>query len=75
LKADYLQIAVALGAPLKAKYLHITVSVGEPFESRILTYDLLCSILYEWIIRFSRKIGKIYAHNTSRGGAKTGGPR
>jgi len=47
LKANYLQIAVAVGAPLKAKYLHITVSLGGPFESRVLTYDLLCSTLYE----------------------------
>jgi len=47
LKANNLQIAVAVGAPLKAKYLHITVSLGGPFESRVLTYDLLCSILYD----------------------------
>jgi len=47
LKADYLQIAVAAGARLKAKYLHITLIVGGPFGSRVLTYDLLCSILYE----------------------------
>ena len=46
-KADYLEIAVAVGAPLKAKYLRIAVSVGGPFESRVLTYDLLCSTLYE----------------------------
>jgi len=47
LKADYLEIAVAVGAPLKAKYLYITVSVGGPFENRVLTYDLLCSTLHE----------------------------
>jgi len=46
-KADYLEIAVAVGAPLKTKYLLIAVSVGGPFESRVLTYDLLCSTLYE----------------------------
>jgi len=45
LKANYLQIAIAVGASLEAKYLHITVSLREPFESRVLTYDLLCSIL------------------------------
>jgi len=38
---------VAVEAPLKVKYLHVTVSVGGPFESRVLTYDLLCSTLYE----------------------------
>ena len=79
LKADYLRIAVAVGAPLKAKYLHITVSVGDPlkgtFESRVLTYDLLCSTLYEWVISFSPKIRKLYARNTSRGGPKKGGAR
>ena len=66
-KADNLQIAVVVGAPLKAKYLHITVSVGGPFESRVLSYDLLCSTLYEWIISFSPKIRKNYAR-TPQGG-------
>jgi len=47
LKANYFQIAVAVGAPLKAKYLHVTVSAGGPFESRVDTYDLLCSTLSE----------------------------
>jgi len=47
LKANYLQIAVAVGAPLKAKYLNGTVSLGDPSESRVLTYDLRCSTLYE----------------------------
>jgi len=47
LKADYLQIAVAVGAPFKAKYLHITISVGGHFESKVLAYDLLCSTLCE----------------------------
>jgi len=70
LKANYLPIAVPVGAPLKVKYLHITVSVRGPFESRVLTYDLLCSTLYEWIIRISSKIRKIYTRSTSRGAPK-----
>jgi len=36
LKADYLQTAVAVGAPLKAKYLHITAPVGGPLKAEYL---------------------------------------
>ena len=51
------------------------MAVGSPFESRVLTSDLLCSTIYEWIISFSLKIRKIYAHKNSRGDPKEGGPR
>jgi len=47
LKANYLQIAVAVGVPFKANYPHITVSLGVLFQSRVLKYDLLYSTLYE----------------------------
>ena len=53
-----------LGAPLKAEYLHLAVTVGGPFERRVLIYDLLQNISYEWIISFSPKLRKIYARNT-----------
>ena len=64
LKTDYFQIAVAVGAPLKAKFLHITVSLGVALNSRLLTYDLLFSPLYEWTI------GKFNERNSSRGRPK-----
>jgi len=88
LKAEYLHITVSFGAPMKVEYLHIAVAVGGPlesnipahysllwgsFESRVLTYDLLCSTLYEWIISFSPKIRKIYARNAPMGAPKNGG--
>ena len=69
------KLQLLLGAPLKVKYLHIKVSVWGHFECRVLAYDLLCSTLYEWIISFSPKIRKIYAHNTSRGPPEWGSPR
>jgi len=72
LKTDYLQAAVCVGAPLEDKYLHIRVSVRGPFEIRVLTNDLLCSTLYEWIRSFLSKIRKIYACDTSRGPPKGG---
>ena len=60
---------------MKAKYLHITFSVGGAFENRVLTYDLLCSTLYERIRNFSSKIRKMYARDTSWGPPKKGGGR
>ena len=74
-KQSTYKLQLLLGASFKAKYLHSRVSVGGPFESRVLTYDLLCSTLYVWIISFSSKLRKIYAHNTSRGGPQKGGAR
>jgi len=41
-------------------YLHITVVVGDPFEGRVLNYDVIGKILYEWI-SYSTTIMKIYA--------------
>ena len=74
-KQSTFKFQLLLGAPFKAKYLHSTVSVGGPFESRALTYDLLCSTLYVWIISFSSKLRKMYTHNTSWAGPQKGGAR
>jgi len=65
------KLQLLLGTPLKAKCLRITLSVGGgALKERVVTCDLLCSTLYEWMISFSPKITKIYAHNTSRGGQR-----
>ena len=71
-KQSTFKLQLLLGGPFKAKYLHSAVSVRGPFESRVLTYDLLSSTLYVWIISFSSKIRKIYVRNTSRGAQKGG---
>ena len=65
-------LQLLLVAPMQAEYLHITAAVGGPFESRVLTYDLLQSIVYEWLLSFSPKMRKIYARSTSSGGLERG---
>ena len=44
MKANYLQIAVPVGAPLKVKYLHITVSVGVPLKAEYLL--MICFLVH-----------------------------
>jgi len=44
MKANYLQIADAVGAPLKAKYLHITLSVGAPLKAEYLL--MICFVVH-----------------------------
>ena len=38
MKARYLNITIAAGAPLKARWLHIIMAVGGAFQSRVLTH-------------------------------------
>jgi len=75
LKAEYLHNAVAVGHPCKAEYLHIAVALGDPFEGRVLNYDVVRKILYEWIIKFLPKMRNIYARSTLRGALKKEGVR
>jgi len=52
---------------------HYTSYKG-PFVTRVLTYDLLCSTLYEWIISFFTK-NKEHLHTLHlKGRPKKGGP-
>jgi len=53
--------------------MNIIIAVGGFFESMILTYDLLWSRIYEWIIVFSFKLKKLYKRNTLRRAPKKGG--
>jgi len=73
LKARNLHIAVAIGGPLKAEYLRYTLQLTwGPFESRVLTFDLRRSILYERIIRFSPKNENLRAKHVEGGPEEQG---
>ena len=72
MKARNFTLQLLLWAPLEASKVPALFSVGGPFESGVLTCDMFCSTLYEWIISFSPKISKIYARKTYRGGQKKG---
>jgi len=52
---------------LKAEYLHIEVAIAGPFESKLFTFDLRRSILFEWKIVFSPK-NEEFTRETRRGG-------
>ena len=64
-KAEYLHITTAVRGPLTS--LHTTIAFGGPSESRERTFDLLWSIWYEWVIRYSPKNAE-FTHKTRRGG-------
>jgi len=77
-EAEYLHITAAVGSPFESIArvgLHITVAVGGAFERTVLTYDLLRSISYEWILHFSPKMRKSYTRNTTTGPLKREWPR
>jgi len=54
------------------EHLHISITVEGPFESRVVTYDLIGRILYEWVMNFSPKRRKIYDRNPREGPQKGG---
>ena len=54
--------------------LQIAVALGSPFEGRVLNYDVVRKIIYEWITKFSPKMRNIYSRNSLRGAQKKWGP-
>jgi len=59
-------MALAIGDPFESSVPAHYSSCWGPFLSKVLAYDLLRSILYEWIISFLPKMRKIYMQNTSK---------
>jgi len=59
--------------PFESRVLTYYNCCWEDFESGELTFDLLRSILYEWVIRFSPKNAEI-THKTRRRAPKKGEP-
>jgi len=51
----------------------MAVALGGRFEDRVLNYDVVRKILYEWITIFSRKRG-IFTREITWGGPWKGGP-
>jgi len=73
-RVAYLRNTVVAGGPFESRVpAHCSCCWG-PFESRVLTYDMLRSILYEWVIGFSPKWGK-FTLETLREEARNKGAR